>query len=108
MANIGDAKYLLFKHTGGEFTVRLRRNRPVHWAVLTPLRDALDGALAFGQQHGGDLPINVFPVQSGQRVTVAFPPGTVVQAGAIMERRRPDSGPDALQRGRTLQGRLNW
>ena len=54
-ANIGDAKYLLFKHAGGEFTVRLSRHVPLHWTVLDPLRDTLDGVLIGLSQNAGDF-----------------------------------------------------
>jgi hypothetical protein len=54
-ANIGDAKYLLFKHGGGGFTVRLSRHVPLHWTVLDPLRDTLDGVLIGLSQNAGDF-----------------------------------------------------
>jgi len=57
--DIGDAKYVLFKHGGGDFTMVLRREVPAHHAVLTPLGDSLDAALVFGQQHGGGLVVTV-------------------------------------------------
>jgi hypothetical protein len=59
MVDIGDAKYLLFKHDGGDFTMVLRREVPARHAVLIPLGDSLDAALVFGQQHGGDLAATV-------------------------------------------------
>ena len=84
----------------------------VQWGRL-PLAEAAfelpPGArLAEASVRLGDLAIEVVTSQIGQRVTVACPPGTVVQAGAIMERRRPDAGPGATQRGRALQVRMNW
>lgn len=50
-ANVGDAKYLLFKHAGGGFTVRLRRDVPAPRAIVDPLLDSLDNALIFLYQN---------------------------------------------------------
>lgn len=51
--NIGADKFLLFKHAGGDFTVRLYRETPLWWTMLTPLRNAFDGGLIFLQPNGG-------------------------------------------------------
>ena len=50
-ANVGDAKYLLLKHAGGGFTLRLHRDVPAPRAMLNPLLDSLDNALIFLYQN---------------------------------------------------------
>lgn len=55
MVDIGPDKYLLFEHTGGDVTLRLRSDYPLLWITADLLVDALDHALLFGQQTGGDI-----------------------------------------------------
>jgi hypothetical protein len=55
MADIGDDKFLLFEHGGGEFTVQLGTRPPWYWLPADILTDALDGTLLYLQEGGGDL-----------------------------------------------------
>jgi len=52
MADIGADKYLLFLHTGGDFTVRLYRMPPWYWPVLRTVTDALDHVTAIHHSQG--------------------------------------------------------
>ncbi len=55
MADIGEDKYLLVEHAGGELTLRLRRRPPLGWVPLDIAADALDHTLIHLQRNGGDL-----------------------------------------------------
>ncbi len=50
MVNIGEDKYILFNHHGGEFTLRLQPRQPLLRLVTNPLLDVLDHSLVFIQQ----------------------------------------------------------
>ena len=56
MAGIGDDKYLLFVHPGGDFTVRLRPRPPWYWVIVDPLVDALDDTSLLHHAEGGAVP----------------------------------------------------
>jgi hypothetical protein len=55
MADIGDDKYLLFEHAGGDFTLILRQAPPWHWPVRDFISDSLDHTLLYIAQTGGDV-----------------------------------------------------
>lgn len=55
MVDIGDDKFLLFAHVGGEFVVRLHEGVPWTRAATSLLINALDDALLFVQEGGGDI-----------------------------------------------------
>jgi hypothetical protein len=52
MADIGADKYLFFKHTGGDFSVRLYRRPPWYWPALRTVTDALDHVTAIHHSQG--------------------------------------------------------
>jgi hypothetical protein len=60
MANIGEDKYILLAHQGGDFTVRLAPDPSVPWAIADLLTDSLDHTLLYSAQTGGDV-ISLFP-----------------------------------------------
>jgi hypothetical protein len=53
MVDIGEDKYILFLHQGGDLELRLRLRPPWGWAAGDLLLDALDNALLFMPQTGG-------------------------------------------------------
>ncbi len=55
MANLGDDKYVLFQHGGGEFSLILRPSPPWYWPVVDLLSDSLDHTLIYLPQTGGDV-----------------------------------------------------
>jgi hypothetical protein len=55
MADIGDDKYVLFKHGGGDFALVLREAPPWYWPVMDLLSDSLDHTLIYIAQSGGDV-----------------------------------------------------
>lgn len=56
MTNIGSGKFLLFEHTGGDFTIRLSRRVPWHVRVFEPLGDALDHTAVIYHAPGSIMP----------------------------------------------------
>jgi len=50
MADIGDDKFVLFEHKGGDFDLQLRTRPPWYWVPADILMDALDGTLLFLQE----------------------------------------------------------
>jgi hypothetical protein len=56
MADIGADKYLLFTHTGGDFTVRLVRMPPWYWPALRAVTAALDHVTAIHHSQGSLAP----------------------------------------------------
>jgi hypothetical protein len=60
MVNVGDDKYLLFVHQGGDLELHLRLRPPWHWIVSDLLADSLDHALLFLPVGGGDIIALVF------------------------------------------------
>lgn len=59
MTNIGGDKYILFKHTGGEFTVRLQPRQPILRMAGDPLLDILDHSLIFIHQGAAQTAVLV-------------------------------------------------
>jgi hypothetical protein len=55
MTDVGDDKYVLFKHGGGDFAMILRQAPPWHWPVMDFLSDSLDHTLLYLPQTGGDV-----------------------------------------------------
>lgn len=55
MANIGDDKFLLFEHEGGDFRLRLDSNPSWMWVVGDILTDSLDTTYLFFHEHGSDI-----------------------------------------------------
>jgi hypothetical protein len=55
MVNIGEDKYLLFAHQGGDFALQLHSQPPPLWLVGDVLADALDNTLLYLPQTGGDI-----------------------------------------------------
>jgi hypothetical protein len=56
MADIGGDKFLLFLHTGGDFTVRLHRTPPSYWPALRTVTTALDHATVIHHAQGSLAP----------------------------------------------------
>jgi hypothetical protein len=56
IADVGDDKYLLFAHQGGDFTVRLHPEPPWYWMVADPLTDAMDHLSILYHAQGGVIP----------------------------------------------------
>jgi hypothetical protein len=52
MVDIGADKYLLFLHTGGDFSVRLYRMPPWYWPILRTVTDSLDHVTAIHHSQG--------------------------------------------------------
>ncbi|UCC63685.1 MAG: hypothetical protein JSV36_01090 [Anaerolineae bacterium] len=76
MENIGDDKYLLLVHQGGDFELRLRPRPPWHWVLADLLVDSLDHVLLFLQVGGGDI------------IALAFAGIASVVAGCALRRRK--------------------
>jgi len=55
MSNMGEDKYVLFKHAGGDFTLILRQAPPWYWPALDFFSDSLDHVLLYLVQTGGDV-----------------------------------------------------
>jgi hypothetical protein len=55
MINIGEDKYVLFKHAGGDFTLILHQAPAWYWLVTDYFSDSLDHVLLYLGQTGGDL-----------------------------------------------------
>ncbi|MCJ7620569.1 MAG: hypothetical protein MUP64_10175, partial [Anaerolineae bacterium] len=55
MVSIGEDKYVLLKHAGGDFTLILRLAPPWYWPVLDLFSDSLDHVLLYLVQTGGDV-----------------------------------------------------
>jgi hypothetical protein len=55
IANIGDDKFILFEHEGGDFSLRLRSNPPWIWVAGDILTDSLDTTYLFFHEHGSDI-----------------------------------------------------
>jgi len=55
MTDIGDDKFVLLDHEGGDFTLRLRTHPPWLRAAADVILDALDGTLLFLQDNGGSV-----------------------------------------------------
>jgi hypothetical protein len=55
MANLGDDKFILFKHDGGSFTLELHTRPPWLWIAGDVLADSLDTTYLFFPEHGSDL-----------------------------------------------------
>ena len=55
MVNIGEDKYVLLEHAGGDFTLILRQAPPWYWPVLDLFSDSLDHVLLYLVQTGGDV-----------------------------------------------------
>jgi hypothetical protein len=55
IANIGDDKFILFEHEGGDFSLRLRSNPSWIWVVGDILADSLDTTYLFFHEHGSDI-----------------------------------------------------
>jgi hypothetical protein len=55
MVNIGEDKYVLLKHAGGDFTLVMRQAPPWHWPVTDFFSDSLDHVLLYLVQTGGDV-----------------------------------------------------
>ena len=55
MINIGEDKYVLLKHAGGDFTLILRQAPPWYWPVLDFFADSLDHVLLYLDPTGGDV-----------------------------------------------------
>jgi hypothetical protein len=55
MVNIGEDKYVLFKHAGGDFTLILHQAPPWYWPLLDFFFDSLDHVLLYIDPTGGDL-----------------------------------------------------
>jgi hypothetical protein len=53
MVDIGNDKYVLFIHKGGDFELRLRARPPWYWRSVDLLTDSLDHTLVYIQQAGG-------------------------------------------------------
>jgi len=62
MANMGDDKFILLVHKGGDLTLRMRRQAPWYWFPGDVLLDSLDDTFIFMQQTGGDILAMVFAV----------------------------------------------
>jgi hypothetical protein len=56
MADIGADKYLLFAHTGGDFSVRLYRAPPWYWPVFRTVTAALDHVTVIQHSQGSLAP----------------------------------------------------
>ena len=54
MVDIGEDKYILFLHSGGDFSVRLQLEPRWFWVAGDLALDALDNSLLFMPQGGGD------------------------------------------------------
>jgi hypothetical protein len=55
MVNIGEDKYVLLQHAGGDFTLVLRQAPPWYWLVLDYFSDSLDHVFLYLDQTGGDV-----------------------------------------------------
>lgn len=55
MVNIGEDKYVLLKHAGGDFTLILHQAPPWYWPALDLFSDSLDHVLLYLVQTGGDV-----------------------------------------------------
>jgi hypothetical protein len=55
MVDLGDDKYVLFRHGGGDFSVILRPSPPWYWPVVDLLFDSLDHTLLYLPEAGGDV-----------------------------------------------------
>lgn len=55
MVDVGDDKFVLLEHEGGDFTLHLRTRPPWLRAAADVVLDALDGTLLFFQDNGGSL-----------------------------------------------------
>lgn len=55
MADIGEDKYVLFEHGGGDFSIVLQPSPSWHWPVTDLVSDSLDHVLLYLPQTGGDL-----------------------------------------------------
>jgi hypothetical protein len=55
MVNIGDDKFILFEHEGGDFSLRLRSHPSWIWVAGDILADSLDTTYLFFHEHGSDL-----------------------------------------------------
>ena len=55
MANIGDDKFILFEHRGGDFSLRLRSNPSWIWVIGDILADSLDTTYLLFYEHGSDI-----------------------------------------------------
>lgn len=52
-ASLNGDKYVLFKHTGGDFTLRLSANPPWYWWISRPLLASFDHITLFSTMNGG-------------------------------------------------------
>ncbi len=55
MANIGDDKFILFEHEGGDFSLQLHSDPSWMWVVGDILIDSLDTTYLFFHEHGSDI-----------------------------------------------------
>jgi hypothetical protein len=55
MVNIGDDKFILLLHQGGDLTLRMRMKTPWYWLLGDILSDSLDDTFIFNPQAGGEL-----------------------------------------------------
>jgi hypothetical protein len=55
MVNIGDDKFILFEHEGGDFRLQLHSNPSWMWVVGDILADSLDTTYLFFHEHGSDI-----------------------------------------------------
>lgn len=84
MANIGHAKFVLFDHPGGDFSLQLGARPPWYWVVGDILTDALDDTLLYIQQSSGDI------------ISLAAAAIVLVVIGWLLWRKRMEIRPLAL------------
>ncbi|GAB4476181.1 MAG: hypothetical protein Kow0088_13830 [Anaerolineales bacterium] len=62
MMDVGADKLILIESDGGELILRIDRQTPWHWQAFDLLTDALDFALVFLPQSGGDWASAIFAI----------------------------------------------